>query len=128
MCEERGGQPAHKLKERKNPPAFEREGLVSSSGVGAGIQRWHWHPALASGVGVGVATSLSLVLVTWRHCLMLVMGWRLVVVTWHVLALAVGIGVAASLVLQLAVDGCDMAWRCHCCCCCRVVGVASGCW
>ena len=92
MCEERGGQPAHKLKERKNPPAFEQEGLVSSSGVGAGIQRWHWHPtlvlALASGVGVGVATSLSLVLVMWQHCLMLVMGgWRLVVVTWHALAL-----------------------------------------
>jgi hypothetical protein len=89
----RGGQLEHKSKERKNPPAFEREGLVLASGVG---------------VGVGVATSLSLVLVTWQCCLMLVMGgWQLAVVMWH--GVVVGIGVAMSLVLQLAVGGCDMA-------------------
>jgi hypothetical protein len=57
------------IKRRKNPPAFEQEGLVSLSCIsGTSVQCWCWYlvlalhwrhlPALASpcGIGVGVAT------------------------------------------------------------------------
>ena len=71
MCEE-GGQLAHKSKERKNPPAFEQEGLASSLGVGVGA-------CYLIIISVG-----DMAAVPHCHLMLVVGGWRL----WHGMALA----------------------------------------